>query len=376
MGLARLYIVFCFVFISPFITQAQPEKSWAKFYIHFRNGYGFIASHKSYTYHQMDSHFTTQEISIGKSMPSSSNWSKIYNIPEIGISYWYSNMGTSAYIKNIHALYPYIKFPLNHKNQFINHGIRAGVGLGYINDPFNLKTNYKNIMIGSRVNICGNVFYEIHVPIKKMAVSTAIGFTHFSNGAIKMPNLGINIPTLSIGLKFNQNQNNTVKQSLDSLKPNTKKIWYINTALGVLDYSIESNRLFPYSSVSIGHYLPINNKNSLEIGADLFYNSSNKQRLESFNIPVKNELQLIKPGLHASYAIVISHVSFLFQTGVYLYAKDKNDGLIFNRLLWHIQVSKKLFLSIALKTHFAKAECIEWGIGYTLNHKKLTKKHD
>lgn len=356
-----VHTIVIFGLLYTFALQAQPTKCWADLYIHPQYGYGFLMSHKSYTKHMMTSHFTSQEIAVGKPLKTDKPWTKLYNAPEIGLVYWYSNMGTTKYISNVHGIYPYVLFPLNHRK--IKQSIRTGVGIGYINDPFDAKNNYKNTMIGSHLNICGALSYEIKLPIKRIALTTSLGLTHFSNGAIKKPNLGINIPTASIGLKFNHKKNKPFAK--DSTKQNTDRSLYISAKTGVSDLTIASKKVYPYWSVTCGKYVPIANKSTIELGTDLFYNTTHKIRLAEEGDTVSNSFALIRPAIHGSYVLVFPKVKFFIQAGVYLYSRYPDDGLIFNRLQWHVQLSDKLLFVFGLKTHFAQAETVECGIGYT-----------
>ena len=52
------------------------------------------------------------------------------------------------------------------------------------------------------------------------------------------------------------------------------------------------------------------------------------------------------------------------QTGVYFFTKAKDDGLIYSRVGLRAKVYKNLTASLTLKTHFFKADVIEWGVGY------------
>ena len=158
-------ILVVFILFNSVIIKAQPALRWADFFLNVRGSYGFIASHKKFTKHIMQSHFSTYEISVGSLTRANSSWGALYNKPEIGIAYWYSNMGQSTYIKQAHGLFPYINFPLNRKKHAISQHLRGGIGIGYISSPFDLNTNYKNIMIGSHINVCANILYELHFAI-------------------------------------------------------------------------------------------------------------------------------------------------------------------------------------------------------------------
>jgi hypothetical protein len=67
-------------------------------------------------------------------------------------------------------------------------------------------------------------------------------------------------------------------------------------------------------------------------------------------------------------------LSFLFQAGVYPYTRYKDDGIIYSRLGLRYLFGKHILANITLKTHFAKADNIEFGLGYTFGRQRIVSK--
>ena len=55
--------------------------------------------------------------------------------------------------------------------------------------------------------------------------------------------------------------------------------------------------------------------------------------------------------------------SLKLQQGFYVYTQIKDDGILYNRIGMQYNVGKKYFACINLKSHFAKADYMEWGGG-------------
>ena len=83
---------------------------------------------------------------------------------------------------------------------FIN--LFVGIGSAYISKPFNYQTNYLNIAIGLHINMYANINLEAQIRMPHFIFYTDFGITHFSNGGTKHPNLGLNIPAISMGVKY------------------------------------------------------------------------------------------------------------------------------------------------------------------------------
>ena len=117
-------------------------------------------------------------------------------------------------------------------------------------------------------------------------------------------------------------------------------------------------------SFSTSFIKPISLKRKINAGFDLFLEYSNIRSLKRKEIEVKHSYEIIRPGLHIGHQFEFSRLSFVTQVGLYLYAKDKSDGPVYSRIALRYKCNKKILLNLALKTHYVKADFVEWGIGY------------
>ena len=74
-------------------------------------GYGFLIPHRL-EMEIFNSHFTSFELSISKKTYGANRWEFMYGYPIVGLAYWYSYLGTSPYLGDAHAVFPYINFPI------------------------------------------------------------------------------------------------------------------------------------------------------------------------------------------------------------------------------------------------------------------------
>jgi hypothetical protein len=110
----------------------------------------------------------------------------------------------------------------------------------------------------------------------------------------------------------------------------------------------------------------ISPKSALGFGGDVFYDSALNRLIENKeNHP--SEVAPFRAGLHFSYEMLISRVSALFDYGIYVVNAYKGDGYSYHRIGLRYQLNTNLFLNLSLKTHFAKAEYAEWGLGWKFN---------
>jgi hypothetical protein len=180
-----------------------------------------------------------------------------------------------------------------------------------------------------------------------------------------MPNLGINVPTLNLNLAYKLNKTKVlyIKQELPEIK--SKNEFFVIANAGVKEIYPIGGKQFFACDLSLGYSRINSNRSKIGLGLDFFYITANLQTLKAdttFN--QKNKLQIIRPGINISYEFMFSKLSLIIQMGRYIYARDNSDGYYYNRLALRYSISKKIFINVSLKTHFAKADFVEWGVGY------------
>lgn len=122
-------------------------------------------AHRPSVVYLQEGHAVATEFTVYFTAKPEQTWSHLYNFPMTGFSYRLINFGNKEKIGLAHCLYPQIVFPLL-KHPHLALLARTGVGLGYVEKPFDPETNYKNLTIGSHLNaavlfgIQGRIFAE------------------------------------------------------------------------------------------------------------------------------------------------------------------------------------------------------------------------
>jgi hypothetical protein len=73
-----------------------------------------------------------------------------------------------------------------------------------------------------------------------------------------------------------------------------------------------------------------------------------------------------RAGMFLGYELYISKLSVLAQLGYYVYYPFDFEGQVYNRIGLKYYFGKKLFGAVTLKSHGAKAEAVEFGLGIRL----------
>jgi hypothetical protein len=205
-----------------------------------------------------------------------------------------------------------------------------------------------------------------------------VGITHFSNGAFKKPNKGSNVNAFSLGMTYNLKQPQAsfhpkeLKPS-DELVYDTKGLdWYVSLGFGVKENNPPEGE--PYSGEKYSVYLAqiyagkrLNYKSNLLFGINLIDNRSVKSIREEAQANGRDldSKDYKRIAIVIGHELTISKLSLLTQLGYYAYNPYSYvDKSIFQRYGAKYYFNKNIFGGFSLYTHFAKAEIIEYSVGY------------
>ena len=145
---------------------------------------------------------------------------------------------------------------------------RPAVGLSYLSKTF--FTDKRNRFIGSHLNEILKADLLFQLPLNaKIDLIAGAGFLHYSNGGYRIPNSGINMLSISAGLKFKNpdKERDTVRTKYSPLNKNT---FEINLGIGRRGLFEREGGLLK-SGLYTGYNFHINDLFSLKSGFDAVY---------------------------------------------------------------------------------------------------------
>jgi Lipid A 3-O-deacylase (PagL) len=324
--------------------------------------YGAIWAHNKPVYHLAQSHPIHVFGEIHFRNPEKI-WCKNYRRASAGMNITYLDYRSHVLGKSIAAitfLEPWLRN---------NMSFRIGTGVVYNSHPFDLWTNSTNVMLGSRFamvmhcQVSRTFCYRSQVTSERIPfLRLGIGLTHFSNGAFSQPNSGINNFFVSAGYCFGE-------------QPGCRKTMKHPPSLpsDSLSFSIASSfslvEKFPVGGPKYGVYqiqgrvrYRIGKLSRLQTGLDWMKN-------QSVAAEIKEQPQLGTQaavlGIPIGHELLISRkLSMITELGIYIYKRHNLDPGMYQRYGLRFQIWKGIFSGIMLKTHKAKAECLELNLGY------------
>ncbi len=376
-------LLFCFLLLELPASSQKADTSGEEgripsFRLGARGHYGFIMPHHQKMRHLVQGHVRTAALFIERPTSGRKAWQRNYRRPSWGITASYTDLGNPEMLGNAFALFPYLDFPLL-KGNAGGLFFRAGTGFGWIQKPFDRKENYKNIAIGSKANITFSFMLHGKWSLPgRWSLSAGLALDHYSNMAIAVPNLGINLPALQLGLARGVGGDRRVggprgkKGALDLDKRGIggqEDPWRITLTggAGVKGASPPNGELFP--AVSLMGYLGrnVSQKSQLGIGPDVDWDrtlsylaAEGDPETEPEDFGISEESRV---GVKAAYALVIDRLRLIGQWGVYLYNPYEKEGPFYHRFGVRYDLGR-LLINGTLKTHFANADHFELGVGY------------
>ncbi|MFH1005540.1 MAG: acyloxyacyl hydrolase [Bacteroidota bacterium] len=350
------------------VTKKDSTLASSKIIFCIHGHFGFIAAHHPDMTYLIKRHIPAFEMNIFRISDGEKLWQRIYKNPEIGLALFVMDLGNPQQLGQAIGVYPYINFPLNPKRKFRFY-LRAGTGFGFITKPYEREKNHKNNVIGTYIN--GTINLRLNSTFNlcssgKWKMNTGIGLTHFSNGSWSLPNLGMNIPTVNVGIQLcSDTKTEKQRNDYDTVKAQKTFCYFLFAGGGPSEINPPEGKKYPSFTLSSNTGINISQKSRLLSGVELFYNFSNievAKRDTSYEL--KNDFSNLQVGCKFGYELLVGKISLPIEMGVYVYTQTKDEGYFYHRIGIRYFVNKHLLLIYTLKTHWAKADYMEGGVGY------------
>ncbi|MFO7656006.1 MAG: acyloxyacyl hydrolase [Bacteroidales bacterium] len=358
-----LYIAFL-VFGNAAFSQDEIKKQ-RNYVIEPRVHYGNVLPFYDAIRYLVYDHAKGFELRIGFPAYGDDFWEKIYRYPVTGVGYSCWTLGNKEVFGVAHALYGYFDASLFRIKGYSVLNYQISFGASYLTEKFDVETNYLNRAIGSDINVYFRIGLDFQLKLcERTSLRLESGFSHFSNGKVKSPNYGLNAFTASLGVNYLLGHAPETFKEPDLPSENKPFSQSLVFSAGSKVYdNLTGNRYF-LSSFSYNIDWNWKHKRKLGIGADLFYDASIAEALAMEGILHENKADFLRIGIHGSHAIRYKKMMLGIDIGHYIYSKYTDLSLVYNRLSLQYLLTDHFLANVALKSHLAKADFIEWGIGY------------
>lgn len=364
--LGKKYLVFVTLWLG-FLCFSQ-EENRSHFSLETDYFYGNIMEHRSSMKHLIKGHPEGLILTFNKKTFGQNSWEALYNYPDYGLSFTYQDMKNDE-LGNNYSLYGHLTFYFLKRNLTL----RVAQGVTYNSNPYDKEHNFRNIAYGT--HFMPSTYFMLNYKkqnlFKGLGFQTGISLHHYSNARIKAPNTSTNTIAFNFGLNYD----------LDTEQPEfiyherqkiTEPIRY-NFAFrsGVSSSAVIGMKQFPFYVLSGYADKRISEKSTFQFGADVFWMKYVKEYIYYLSVayPEGNnspDMDYRRIGVFGGYEMRLSKLALEGQIGYYVYAPFAPDAALYQRLGAKYYITDKIFSSVSLKTHMAKAEALELSVGVRL----------
>jgi len=255
------------------------EESRSPYSLEANYFYGSFLKHNRNVAHLVTAHPEGFTLSYSKPTKGEEYWESLYNYPDVGASLIYYKYGDSR-IGDVIAGFGHFNF------YFLNRALRLRVaqGIGVATNPFDIDTNPKNIVYGSRLLTC--TYFQLNYGVDvspQWKMQTGLQFMHFSNGSLRSPNLGTNTIAFNLGIQYDAGSR---KRDLDVLSkisvPEFNRKLQLEVVLsgGVNESDFIGLGAKPFFGATLLASKRFSYSSTWQFGADFFYSNALKSEIE------------------------------------------------------------------------------------------------
>ena len=331
--------------------------------------YGKILPHNKTIKHLIVRHPEGVLLSFNKKTFGEQEWQSNFNFPDYGFSL-HHQANKNEVLGDLYGAYGHYNFYFLKRNLVF----RIGQGIAYNTNPFDKNENFRNLAYSTKL-MPSTYFllnYRKEKIIGNLGFQTGLTFFHHSNANIKSPNTSTNTLSFQLGLNYVfEDEITTYKFSKDTLKTTYPLKYNIAFRTGINESDIIGSGQKPFCELSFYADKQFTKKSKMQLGVDLFamYYLKEYIKYKSVAYPnenIKEDTDFKRVGLFAGYELAINKMSLEAQVGYYVYEPFDFLGPMYQRLGAKYHWNKTVFSSVSLKTHAAKAEALEFGIGVKL----------
>ena len=314
------------------------------------------------------SYYNGLDIQLGWTKTNIENtYNKVYRFPTLGIG-WYSSTFHNSNIGNPNALYFFFNIPIHfEENKRLTGSYIGAFGLSYNFNPYNENNNTANVLIGSYQNCYLHMGYNLNYHISNMlSVFGSAGFKHFSNGAFKLPNKGINLFPIGLGVKYKFSGKKLERPVAPPAPFISHNQWNIMLAVGSKNYKHDDPNYLK-STLGFNYLRQFSYKYRLGAGMDFFYSAASDLRNHSSQSGFSKSVSY---ALVASWEWVINRIVYApIGFGYYIHRNFENgeEKNYYERIGLRVRLSEHYNLGVTIKAHGGHADFFECTFAYTFH---------
>ncbi len=318
--------------------------------------------------------FSATDIRIGWQTTGDKAWHHAHNLPYYGIGIHNIVFSNEEELGYPAALYFFFGAPFYRKGKS-SFDYEFSFGLSHNWEPYDDVDNPFNVAIGSYRNayIDGKIKYVRYLG-NRVSLDGGIRVTHFSNGAMKFPNAGINLFAPFVGIRYNLITRKPIPREQLRTKDfeHTVELNIIATSgrRSVKHTSTPNEHSVSLYNMSVEYLKPTGSIFKYGIGLDIGLDQNRNLIVDEDDIKLASKQNQIFSAVSVIGQFRANRLAVQAGIGYEIFNDNKLyfSSDIYQRLGLRFYVHKNLFAGIAIKAKgFNTADYIEWSLGYSIS---------
>lgn len=299
-------------------------------------------------------------------------WERRHNYPDWGFTFAFQDM-KNPNLGELYGLYSHISW------YFLNRNLKLSIaqGIAYATNPYDAETNFRNNAFGTSLLSATALKLNYHRPNiwNGIGLQTGISLFHYSNGNFKAPNTSTNTFAFNLGLNYQLDTENEPAYIPKGEREKYTEPIKINLVLrtGINESDVIGLGQHPFLVVTAFADKRLSKTSTISVGSELFLSYFLKELIEfraislpEFNLSDDEDFKRV--GVFVGYEMRIHKLAPFVNFGHYIYYPYDFEGRTYNRIGLKRFFGKKeqIFAIVSVKSHAAKAEAVEFGVGVRL----------
>jgi hypothetical protein len=355
LALTSLMLIIC---IS---LSAQKHDSLSFGYFGITSHYGFIIPHTSAIEPVSHTRPYGFELSYTKLDLNYDSWRTFNCFNGKGVQLSYFNYQNPDILGNAYTLTVFTEPILVYNNRLI-FSVKAGGGISYHTEIFDFNTDTLNQFFSTRISFPLYLMLRIKYRLAAYWYITFSGcYNHISNGATRVPNYGMNFPTMSLGIEYHRKELPLLDQIKYIADRNFVKESYLSAQL-LTGYKDVYGRFYHAYGVDLRYNWHIRYHYALNAGTEFIMDQGIRRMIEIENKSVDYKRFAVTAGQD----FLFGRITFTQYFGLYLYSPYEAKNMIYQKYELTYNIIRPLSAGFFLKAHTSEAELFGFCINYKI----------
>jgi hypothetical protein len=336
------------------------------FSIGIQSQYGFILAHSDKIKSVSHTKPYGFELTFSKLHGNFESWKVFRRYNASGIQLSYFDFQNRDVIGQSYLISIFTEPIISWHNKFI-FSVKAGGGLSYQTKLYDYYTDSLNRFFSTRISFPLYISLRAKYHISpQLLLTLSANYNHISNGAMKVPNLGINYPTAGVGLEYYFRPMPDFTKSFETETDTRKSAQYL-TLQGITGFRWVYGEFTRATGVSVRYVRQLRTFYAFSAGAELIADGGVRKVIE---IEEEKQVDYKRFALTAGQNFMLGKITFSQNLGFYLYSPYKAKNFFYEKYELLYSFSSAISAGMCVKSHAIDAELMGFAVNYSIPIRK------